>query len=39
MVIMNTIYRFLKELGRIRAATYFARAGDTKAARKIMLAE
>ena len=36
---MKTIYTFLKELGRIRAAAYFAHTGDVEAARKIMLAK
>ena len=37
--IANLVYTFLEDLGRIRAAAYFARTGNVEAARKIMLAK
>ena len=36
MKILNSIYDFLQEIGRIRAAAYLARRGQHEAAQKLM---
>ena len=38
-MIAHLVYTFLEDIGRIRAASYFAHTGDIEAARKIMLAK
>ena len=37
--ILTSINNFLVDMGRIRAASYFASVGDVDAVRKIMLAK
>jgi hypothetical protein len=39
MKIVKSIYNFLQEFGRVRAATHLARRGDHTAANKIMMQE
>jgi hypothetical protein len=33
----SNVYQFLENMGRVRAATHFARIGDYESAKKIML--
>ena len=37
MRILKSIYNFLAEMGRARAATHLARSGDYAGARRIMM--
>jgi hypothetical protein len=39
MKVIKSIYNFLAEVGRIRAAAHFARKGDHAAANRIMMAD
>ena len=36
MFILKSIYNFLQDMGRIRAASYLARRGQYEAAQKLM---
>jgi hypothetical protein len=36
MFILKSIYNFLQDIGRIRAASYLARKGDHAAAQRLM---
>jgi len=39
MKVIKTIFNFLGEIGRVRAAAHFARQGDHAAANRIMMSE
>jgi hypothetical protein len=39
MFILKSIYNFLQEVGRIRAASYLARRGQHEAAQKLMTSD
>jgi hypothetical protein len=39
MKILKSIYDFLQDMGRIRAASYLARRGQYEAAQKLMTTE
>jgi hypothetical protein len=39
MSIVKSIYNFLSDMGRARAASHLARTGDYKGAQKLMMAE
>jgi hypothetical protein len=39
MKILKSIYNFLQEIGRIRAASYLARRGQYEAAQKLMTSD
>jgi hypothetical protein len=39
MFILKSIYNFLQDMGRIRAASYLARRGQYEAAQKLMTNE
>ncbi len=39
MKILESIYNFLIEVGRIRAASYLARIGQHEAAQKLMMSD
>jgi hypothetical protein len=39
MKILKSIYNFLQDMGRIRAASYLARRGQYEAAQKLMTNE
>jgi hypothetical protein len=39
MFILKSIYNFLQDMGRIRAASYLARRGQYEAAQKLMTSD
>lgn len=39
MQVLKSIYNFLGEMGRVRAATHLARRGDYDGAQKLMMTE